>query len=104
MAWALTWWFGIRGDENSAATADRVITFEVTSAENGQPLAGAQVSYPGGIAPTDSNGTVSLAFSDESVNVEISATGFEPVYGTAGTDVDQRQTDRAEPGAAVLDR
>ncbi len=99
VAWAFTWWFGIRGDENSAATASRVITFEVTSAENGQPLAGAQVSYPGGSAPTDANGTVALAFADESVDVEISASGYEPVYGTAGTNIDELQKISLNPAA-----
>ncbi len=91
MAWALTWWFGIRGGDDGAATAGRVITFEVSSAENGQPLPGAQVSYPGGSAPTDANGMVSLAFADESVDIEVSAAGFEPIYGTAGTNIDERQ-------------
>jgi len=97
VAWALTWWFGIRGDDNPAATADRVVTFEVTSAESGEPLAGALVSYPGGSVPTDDNGTVSLAFPDASVDVEISAPGYEPIYGTAGADIDQRQTIALNP-------
>ncbi len=99
VAWALTWWFGIRGDENNAATAGRVITFQVTSAENGQPLAGAQVSYPGGSAPTDANGTVSLALADESVNIDVSAPGYQPVYGTAGTNIDQLQKISLNPAA-----
>ena len=99
VAWALTWWFGIRGDENSVATAGRVITFQVMSAENGQPLVGAQVSYPGGSAPTDANGTVSLALADESVNVDISAPGYQPVYGTAGTNIDQLQKISLNPAA-----
>ena len=79
VAWALTWWFGIRGDDNGGATADRVITFEVTSAENGQPLAGAQVSYPGGSAPTDADGTVSLAFPDTPVDIETVVTQLQAV-------------------------
>jgi hypothetical protein len=91
VAWALTWWIDIRGDDDGGAAASRVITFEITSAENGQPLAGAQVSYPGGSVPTDANGTVSLAFPESPVDIEISAPGYEPVYGTAGTSVDQRQ-------------
>jgi hypothetical protein len=91
VAWALTWWFGIRGDDGNGATAGRVITFEVTSSENGQPLAGALVNYPGGSVATDSNGEVALAFPDEPVDLEITAPGYEPVYGTAGLDIDDRQ-------------
>jgi len=91
VAWALTWWFGIRGDDNNAAVEGRVITFEVTSAENGQPLAGAIVGYPGGSAPTDANGSVALAFPDGPVDLTITAEGYEPVYGTAGDNVDDRQ-------------
>lgn len=96
VAWALTWWFGIRGDDNSAA-AGRVITFEVSSAENGQPLAGASVTFPGGSVNTDGQGIVSLSFPDQDVNVEVSAAGFEPVYGTAGDNIDQRQKIALQP-------
>lgn len=99
MAWALTWWFGIRGDDNGTASNDRVITFEVTSAENGQPLSGANVSFPGGSAPTDSNGTVALALSSEPVDIAISAPGFEPVFGTAGSGVSDRQRIALNPAA-----
>ncbi len=99
VAWALTWWFGIRGDENSAATANRVITFQVTSAENGQPLIGAQIGFPGGSAPTDANGTVSLALANESVQIDVSAPGYQPVHGTAGANIDQVQKISLNPAA-----
>ncbi len=102
VAWALTWWFSIRGDDGNAASVGRVITFEVTSAENGQPLASAQVSFPGGSVPTDASGTVSLAFPDEPVDLEIAATGYEPVYGTAGYDVDQLQRIALNPASRVV--
>lgn len=90
-AWALTWWFGIRGDENNTVTSGRVITFEVTSAENGQPLAGARVGFPGGSAPTGADGTVAIALPEGSVDLTISAPGYESVYGIAGEDIDDRQ-------------
>ncbi len=98
VAWAFTWWFGIRGDENGGS-ATRVLTFEVTSAQNGQPLAGATISYPGGSVTTDANGTVALEFPTDSVDLEVSANGFEPVYGTAGSDVDAHQKIALQPQA-----
>jgi hypothetical protein len=98
LAWAFTWWFGIRGDGNGGG-ATRVLTFEVTSAENGQPLAGAQVAFPGGSVSTDANGIVAIEFSTEPVDLEISATGFEPVYGTAGSSADDHQNIALQPRA-----
>jgi hypothetical protein len=96
VAWALTWWFGIR-DDDGGAVATRRVTFEVTSAQNGQPLAGAQISFPGGSATTDASGEVALEFPKDAVDLEITATGFEPVYGTAGSDVDKRQKIALQP-------
>ncbi len=90
IAWAFTWWFGIRGGDG-AATAGRVVTFQVTSAENGQPLPGVQISFPGGSASTGADGSVAIEFPNESVELEISAPGFEAVHGTAGVDVDKLQ-------------
>lgn len=89
-AWALTWWFGMRGDDGSSG-AGRVVVFEVTNAVNGQPLAGAQISFPGGSAITGADGTVSIQLPNESVDLSVSAPGFEPVYGTAGTSLDKHQ-------------
>ncbi len=49
---------------------------------------------------TDANGTVALEFPTEAVDLEVSAPGFEPVYGTAGVDVDNASEDcAATPGA-----
>jgi hypothetical protein len=98
VAWAFTWWFGIRGDDNSGG-ATRVLTFEVTSAQNGQPLAGAIIAFPGGSVNTDATGTVALEFSTDPVDLEISAIGFEPVYGTAGSNVDSTQNIALQPQA-----
>jgi hypothetical protein len=98
VAWTLTWWFGIRGEDNEG-NAGRVITFEVSSAENGQPLAGAVVSYPGGSVATDAQGKVSLEFPDRSVDLAISAQGYEPVYGSAGAGIDPRQRIALRPRA-----
>lgn len=98
IAWALTWWFGIRGDDGSSG-GSRVLTFQVTSAANGQPVAGAQISYPGGSVATDANGSVALEFPSDSVDLEVSANGFQPVYGTAGKDLDDVQSIALQPAA-----
>ena len=96
VAWAFTWWFGIRGDDN-VGSAGRVVSFQVTSAQNGQPLAGAQISFPGGSATTDSNGSVAIEFPEEPVDLAVSASGFEPVYGTAGEDIEKNQKIALQP-------
>ncbi|MCO5220905.1 MAG: hypothetical protein M9947_04880 [Thermomicrobiales bacterium] len=98
VAWAFTWWFGIRG-ENDDPAAGRVVTFHVTSVENGQPLSGATVHFPGGSVPTDGDGRVAIAFPDAAVDIEISMPGFEPVYGTAGLDIDSDQRISLNPAA-----
>ena len=98
IAWAFTWWFGIRGDDSNGS-AGRVVTFEVTSAQNGQPVAGAQISYPGGSVETDANGSVALEFPQDSVDLEIAAAGFEPVYGSVDSDVDELQRIALQPQA-----
>lgn len=100
IAWALTWWFGIRGDDHGSV-AGRVLTFEVTSSESGNPIEGASISFPGGAAVTDANGEVSIRFPDESVELTISAPGFEPVFGTAKVDIDERQRVELRPVAPV---
>lgn len=99
MAWALTWWFSIRGDDQSGS-ASRVVTFEVSNATNGEPVPGATVQYPGGSALTDSQGSVALSVPDDSVDIEISAQGFQTVYGTAGKDVDQIQQVALQPAVS----
>ncbi len=95
-AWALTWWVGIRADDTGGSTT-RVLTFPVTSAENGQPIAGARLSYPGGSVSTGADGSVALEFSNDPVDLEISAPGFESVYGTAGSGDDPHQNVALQP-------
>jgi len=98
IAWAFTWWFGIRGDD-APGIAGRTLTFQVTNAANGQPISDAQIAFPGGSATTDADGTVAIEFSKDPVDLEISAPGFEPVHGTAGADVDHQQSVSLQPAA-----
>lgn len=100
LAWGLTWWFGIRGDDGANGVASsRVVTFQVTSAEDGRPIQGAIVSFPGGSASTGSDGSVALNLPDGAVELSISATGFEPVYGTADPGIDDRQSVALRPSS-----
>jgi len=90
IAWAFTWWFGIRGDD-APGTASRILTFQVTNAETGQPVADARIAFPGGSATTDANGTAVIEFPKNPFDLEVTAPGFEPVHGTAGSGIDEQQ-------------
>ena len=96
VAWGFTWWFGIRGDD-PGQPAGRVLTFEVSSAASGQPIQGAQISFPGGSATTDAHGVVRIEFPNQAVELEISAPGFEPVHGAAGISAAEWQQVSLQP-------
>lgn len=105
LAWVFTWWFGIRGNDDGVV-ANRVLTFQITSVDNGQPIADAQISFPGGSASTDANGSARLELPPNAVDIAISATGFESVYGAAdvGVDTQQRIALRSVPPGATEDQ
>lgn len=98
IAWAFTWWFGIRGGD-TPGTATRTLTFQVTNAETGQPIADARIAFSGGSATTDASGAVAIEFPKDPVDLEITAPGFEPVHGTAGAGIDERQSVSLQPAA-----